>query len=196
MPSPIDKLMPQICVLAAEAVFRYDQISCEEPGDHMPEYFVSSYIFDHLKSGFAMTLETSFRILRAWDDQMDKPAGGIVSANAPLDTMEEMEVGAQKGRSDLVLFPENSIMIVEFKRHFVFPPDREKILYVLSKLKHGTGGAICSILPTAADSEWIISEHQKAAAAGDQCFVKSVQKLKHCADSTYTIFARSFAVPR
>lgn len=70
----LDDVMPEICKSAAQAVYRYVEVS-RDPYDRPPEYFLSSFVFDKLGTKYTMTLESDAKKLRDWNAEIHKMHG-------------------------------------------------------------------------------------------------------------------------
>ena len=184
------KLLRDVCHLAAEAAFRYVEISGEDPGQDMPESFLSSFVFDRV--GATATLETSIGKLFEWNrDQRLRTVDRVtameeVVAEVSLPLVLESLNG--RPRVDLVLFQGESpvkkdeqrlLALVEFKRHRLCEQDRNKLLAILDHIDTCRWGVICSVLDVTSEPEWLQKEKQQAEAAGDRWFVCDVPALPH-----------------
>jgi hypothetical protein len=66
-----DEVLETVCACAAQALFRYHQISGEGL-EEMPESFVQSFIADRLGDVLTFTLETSFYRLLAFENKQSE----------------------------------------------------------------------------------------------------------------------------
>jgi hypothetical protein len=129
----------KFCKAGAQAVRRYAKVTGSLPKDDMPEYFLSSFLFDALGDEDPMSLETRVSSLRL------RPISDLGYPKSP--------------RIDLVIYKdrhlpkdrENLLALVEFKSGSVWQEktqtkpntDREKLIVVLKTCPAGTYGVIC-----------------------------------------------------
>ena len=119
-------------------------IDGDHEGKDMPEYFLSSYVLDHLGDEIKMTLETNLSKLRRWNaDHGEIP--------------DALESGGKQPRVDLVMFKDphlpkdkqNLFALVEFKTGYIWqspekgPTDRDKLLELLKGIDMCPYGVIC-----------------------------------------------------
>jgi hypothetical protein len=65
----LDAAMPKICEIAAQAFYRYVEVS-RDPCDEPPESFLQSIVFDKLGSAYPMTLESTARKIEEWNEDI------------------------------------------------------------------------------------------------------------------------------
>ncbi len=179
----IAQVADQLCSTVTDAVCRYAEISGENPLERMPEYFVSSFVFDHLQR--TATLETNFKKLSEWD------------RDATLDTdpiTKSMKAAGDGLRTDLVLFTndlaktrqeQRLFALVEFKLRMISDADRAKIISMMRHLKTCKYGLICSVV-FGRPEDWSEAE-QAAKDRGDTWIARQILRLPDVITDALTV---------
>lgn len=161
----VSQLMQKFCDVGAAAVSRYAAVS----GDshfHMPEYFMASFILDHLGSDVTATLEMNFSTLVEWNDDARKHHG--LPKHSPDDRALLLAEQLGGRRVDMVLFEgeeerkakdlQDFFALVEVKRGWIDAAsvtgkisDRDRLLMLLDRIDTCKWGIACG---------WIQQNHR------------------------------------
>jgi hypothetical protein len=156
----IDTFMHRFCDTGAAAMTRYAEISREAP-DQLPEYFISSYILDHVGGGVGGTLETSFSKLTALNNELRESRH--LPPRKDADELLVLAEAIGTPRVDLALVESvepsqrNFIALAEFKKG-EFNCDREKLLRILKHIDRCPYGVVCGSIGNKAGLEWWTTE--------------------------------------
>lgn len=198
-------ILDNVCRTAAAAVYRYVELSGEDPGDDMPESFVSAYVFNQL--GTTATLETNIRKLFEWNrDQRARMQSNVDLGEEDIAEVSLSEVLKRlngRPRVDMVLFQDEEqpkdkqrfLALAEFKRHRIDEWDRNKLLAIMKYIDTCPLGVICSIVDATSDSEWLQRERKRAEDVGDLWFVENVPPLPHSIEKHFASCLRAFGRP-
>ena len=171
----IETIVQRLCDIGARAVHRYVEVSGMDPYD-MPEYFMPSFILDHLGDKVTMTLETSFAKLLEWNEDARKRSG---LPERKLLVSVVADLGAP--RVDLVLYKDphrrkneqDLLALVEFKRGWISGAhsptdhsDQAKVRRLLQHIDICRYGIVCG-WARLADRDWA---HKGAMETGDKWF--------------------------
>ena len=196
-------VLKRVCELAADAVRQYVEISGEDPGDDMPEAFLSSSVFERVRT--TATLETNIKKLFEWNrSQWARPSQNRATrseAIAEISLPAILEKLNGRPRVDLVLFEGKALTkrhhrflaLVEFKRHRIDESDRDKLLAILEYIDACPLGAICSVVDATSESDWLISEKKRAEAAEDLWFAVDLPRLPHDVERRFACCLRAFS---
>jgi hypothetical protein len=187
----IDKVVQSICDAGISAMRRYAEISGEAPDD-LPEYFMSSFVFDRIGSNLPMTLETRLSKLSEWNNDTRKARG-----LPPYSAEEEAKLlvlaeELRKPRVDMVLFrrekptdPQDEcdfLALVEFKKG-EFSTDRLKLQKILPLIDTCPYGVTCGSLRN--DSGYLEYHKKEAETAKDKWYQSDLLSLAGQSRSFY-----------
>jgi hypothetical protein len=195
----IDTTAQTLCDAGAAAMYRYAEISGEDPLIDMPEYFLQSFIMDHLGDEFTITIETSLTKLSKWNDGARK-----LLSIPPLPSSEKAKLeflGTEIGlpRVDMALFDRDDLRqrkddqgflaFVEFKKGvWAMVSDRHKLMKILPHIDTCPYGIVCG-----GCSESEIHKFKKMSDdVGDSWFQTPVKEIPDN-DARYFFCARLFA---
>lgn len=191
----IDSVMKQLCSAGARAIFRHVEVTGEPP-NCMPEYFMPAFIFDHLGDEVTMTLETSFAKLSLWNTDSRQRMGlpPIEKEHAAALLQLTQELGAP--RVDLVLYEgidrpkdkQDFLALVEFKRNWIDPRDRGKLLRILPHIDTCAHGVLCGSMRDV-QRKW---QEDFARKAGDRWYECAVQPMPHNINERWFFCAQLF----
>jgi hypothetical protein len=176
----VETVMQWICETAGGAMRRYAEVSNMDPGFDMPEYFLGATVFEKLGDRVTMTLETSIKKLRKWNDDANAHHSRVQSS-----TPEPEEDDPREYRVDLVAYDGDSqkkdeqgfLVLVEFKRDALKQGERDRLMSILDEIDTCPYGAIGSFLSNEPGSDRVAQEEKKALAAGDRWFKYDVAGL-------------------
>jgi hypothetical protein len=197
----ISATVQEICNAGAAAMFRYAEVSGEDPFDDMPEHFLQSYTMDHLGDGITATIETGLSKLSAWNRDVRKRNG--LPPLPQEETLQLLGLAEKLGapRVDMVLFEGDEtgrskyeldiLALVEFKKGaWALDSDRQKLLLILPHIDTCRYGVVCGGGKVAELDMY----KAKADALADKWFQTSVKPtLGHAA--RYFFCARLFSRP-
>ena len=170
----INDMMLEFCKAGADSVRCYTDVSGVDHLDppYMPEYFMSSFIFQKLGRTRSVTLETNLANLVKWNnDTREKRQLQNINEHTALNLIAEL----RRPRVDMVLFggpssPEKNLFaVVEFKNGEISISDREKLLKILPLLDTCPYGIVCGWI----EDTWLDS-YKSMLPSDDKLFVERV----------------------
>jgi hypothetical protein len=195
----LDEVMPRICKAAAQAVYRYIEVSLD-PCDEPPEYFLSSFVFDKLGSEYTMALETKTKKLQEWNEEIHKMLGKPPPQPEHQKAIEKAVEQLPNKRVDLILFDNPPNMewsfagLIEFKL-WNEGEDRAKVLKLLDGLDTCPAGAVCCLTNAYCDDAYM-QALKREAELEDRFFCHNVPEMpswRSPQKSRYAVYARVFS---
>ncbi len=203
----LDELMRELCEAAADAVYRYADVSGEmahDTGLVMPESFVAGFVFDKLGSKLgskvSMTLETNTHTLARHNEDA-KARHSARRFNQTAVDVALKKLGGRKRKIDLVVYQGESpkkdehdpFALVEFKL-LKLGRDRERLLDILEVIDVCPYGVVCRVLSVKDEARRSVltGEKSRALGDGDIWHERDVRDLPHGNTEPFRVCARGF----